>query len=341
MASTIYDVAHKAGVSISTVSRVLNNNPSVLDETRQKVLKVIAELEFKPNPIARGLVVKQTNLIELLFSWFGPKMDFRSHWYLEILNGVNEVVQENQFGLLVNTVAGDVGNAEIEQKVFRSAVDGILMVSPFLEEKEILRMMDRRVPIILVGHRPQDERIDFVDADNLGAAAQVADLFVELGHKKIACIAGPISVSGDAADRLKGFEKAIAHKGIPLAKGHVQEGQFNRESGFKAMEKLLMLPERPTAVFACDDAMAIGAWDAIEKAGLKVGKDIALVGFDDAPEASQPPYSLTTLKQDFRKLAMEATKLLITRIRNPNDWKPRHLLLPTPLIVRKSSGERV
>src|SRR5271170_2525060 len=104
MPSTIYDVADKAGVSISTVSRVLNNNPNVLEETRQKVMKVIAELEFKPNPIARGLVVKQTNVVEVFFSWFGADCDFRSYWYVEILNGVNEVVQENQFGLLVNTV---------------------------------------------------------------------------------------------------------------------------------------------------------------------------------------------------------------------------------------------
>ncbi len=338
MAPTIYDVAHQAGVSISTVSRVLNNNPSVLEETRQKVLKVIAELEFKPNPIARGLVVKQSNLIELLFSWFGPKMDFRSHWYLEILNGVNEVVQENQFGLLVNTIAGNIGMQEIDQKVFRNAIDGILMVSPFLEEKEILRMMDRRVPIVLVGHRAQDERIDFVDADNVGAAAQVVDYFAEMGHKKIACISGPIQVSGDAAERIKGFEKAMAKRGVPLPKGFVQEGQFNKDSGFKAMEKLLMLPEKPTAVFVCDDAMALGAWDAIVKAGLKVGKDIALVGFDDAPEASQPPYSLTSFKQDFRKLAMEATRLLIEKIHHPDDWKPRHVVLPTPLVIRKSTG---
>ena len=338
MASTIYDVAHMAGVSISTVSRVLNNNPSVLDETRQKVLKAIAELEFKPNPIARGLVVKQSNIIELLFSWFGPRMDFRSHWYVEILNGVNEIVQENQFGLLVNTIAGSMGAPEIDQKIFRNAIDGILMISPFLKEEEILRVMDRRVPIVLVGHRAEDERIDFVDSDNVGAAAQVVDYFAELGHKHIACITGPTLVSGDAIDRLKGFEQGMKKRGLPIPSGYIQEGQFNKDSGSKAMEKLLLQSPRPTAVFVSDDAMGQGAWDAIEKAGLKVGKDIALVGFDDAPEASLPPYSLTTLKQDFRKLAMEATRLLIDKIHHPDDWKPRHLLLPTPLIIRKSSG---
>jgi len=172
----------------------------------------------------------------------------------------------------------------------------------------------------------------------VNGAGQVVDYLAEMGHKAIACITGPTQVSGDAVDRLKGFEQAMKKRGLSIPAGYIQEGQFNKSSGTKAMEKLLMQPQKPTAVFACDDAMAQGAWDAVEKAGLKVGKDIALVGYDDAPEASQPPYSLTTIKQDFRHLAMEATRLLIERLRHPDDWKPRHILLPTPLVVRKSSG---
>jgi LacI family transcriptional regulator len=335
---TIYDVAQQAGVSISTVSRVLNKNPNVLEETRQKVLKVIADMEFKPNPIARGLVVKQTNLIEVFFSWFGRKCDFQSHWYIGLLNGINEVVQENQYGLLVNTIAGSFDPQEVYRKLFRNAVDGILVVSPYLEDNEIIAMNDNRVPIVLVGRRVEDPKIDFVDSDNVDAAIQAVNHLASLGHKKIACITGPAKGSGDGADRLRGFEQAMKKLALPLPKDYVVQGNFTKESGEEAMGKLLALVDRPTAVFAFDDLMALGAWDVAEKAGLKIGKDLALVGVDDIPEASTTPYSLTTLRQDFRELSTQATRLLIEKIKNSDSWKSRHILVPTRLITRASSG---
>jgi LacI family transcriptional regulator len=338
MASTIYDVAHRAGVSISTVSRVLNNNPNVLEETRQRVLKTIAEMEFKPNQIARGLVVKQTNLIQVFFSWFGLHCDFQSHWYVQLLNGVNEVVQENQYGLLVNTIAGVFDPQAIHRKIFHNAFDGILLVSPYLEEKEILRIVEKRIPAVLIGRRTDDTQLDFVDSDNVNAASQVVDYLVGLGHKKIACIAGPAKLPGDAADRLSGFEQAMKKHGLPIPKSYVPQGEFTEDWGREAMKNLLGLADRPTAVFASDDAIALGAWASIEKSGLKVGKDISLVGFDDIPESSASPYSLTTMRQDFQKLGTEATRLLIEKIKNPEGWKPRHVFMPTPLIVRQSCG---
>src|SRR5579885_1120433 len=116
MSVTIYDVAQKAGVSISTVSRVLNNNPNVLEDTRQRVLQAIGELNFKPNPIARGLVVKQTNLVEVCFSWSGYQINLQNAWYSGILNGINEVVQENRFGLLINTISGVFDPQEVYRR---------------------------------------------------------------------------------------------------------------------------------------------------------------------------------------------------------------------------------
>jgi DNA-binding LacI/PurR family transcriptional regulator len=338
MLAKITDVAHKAGVAISTVSRVLNNSPSVLEETRQKVMKVVAELDYKPNPIARGLAGKQINLIELFFSSFDDSCDFRRNWYLEILNGVNEVVQENQFGLLVNMVAGVLDPKEVFQKVFRHAADGILLVSPCLEEKDILRMLERWIPIVLIGHRIEDPRVDFVAGDNVTAAGQVVDHFASFGHKKIASISGPAGGSGDAVDRLRGFKNAMKKQGLSVPKNYIEEGGGDREWGYEAMRRLLTLSNRPTAVFALDDAMALGAWKAIEQAGLKVGEDIALAGFDDIPEASIPPYLLTTVRQDFLKLSVEAARILVEKIHHPENWTPRRMSIPMNLIVRKSCG---
>ena len=348
MPNTIYDVAHKAGVSISTVSRVLNNNPNVLEETRQKVLEAIREMKFKPNPIARGLVIKQTNLIEVFFSWSGPvfsmagyQFNLQSAWYVGLLNGINEVVQEKQYGLLINTVAGIFDPQEVYRRVFHNAVDGVLMVSPYLEERDVLQIADQRVPVVLVGYRAEDKTVDFVDSDNETAALKVVDHLEGLGHKKIACIAGQVKTSRNALDRLTGFKKGLQAKGLALPENYIVEGDFLRETGKMAMEKLLALPDRPTAVFACNDLMALGAWDVVEAAGLQVGKDIALVGFDDIAEAFTPPYSLTTIRQDYRTISVEAAQMLIERIQKPEGWKPRQLLVPAELVVRQSCGSRV
>lgn len=340
MSITIYDVAQKSGVSISTVSRVLNNNPNVLEDTRQKVLKTIAEMNFKPNPIARGLVVKQTNLIEVFFSWPGQQFNIQSEWYMKLLNGINEVAQEHKYGLLINTIAGVFAPQEVYRKIFNNALDGVLMISPYLEEKDIVQMMRSRAPIVLVGYRTESTTVDLVDSDNIKAGVQVVDHLVNLGHRKIACISGQIKTSRNAADRLLGYRQGMKKHGWPIPEEYIVEGNFLRESGFAAMEKLLALPERPTAVFAANDLMAMGAWDAIEKAKLVVGKDVALVGFDDIAEAATPNYSLTTMRQDYHTISVEATRMLIEKIQKPDGWKPRQIFVPAQLIARKSCGSK-
>ncbi len=340
MAITIYDVAKKAGVSISTVSRVLNKNPNVLEKTREAVLAVIKEMNFKPNPVARNLVVKQTQtvIIEVFFSWAGRQFNIQSDWYTKLLNGINEVLDEHQYGLLVNTIAGVFAPQLVYRKVFQNAVDGVLMVSPYLAEKDVLHMLDNRIPIVLVGYRTDDPGVDFVDTDNAQAASQVVDHLVKLGHRKIAYISGPVQYSRNAADRLQGFQQAMQKHGLAVPTEYIFEGNFLRKSGEEGIQKLLELPERPSAVFASNDLMALGAWDMLEKKGLKVGTDMALVGFDDIPEVGTPPYSLTTIQQDYHQVSVEATKVLIDKIKNPDDWKPRQILIPSQLIVRQSSG---
>ncbi|HVZ79319.1 MAG TPA: LacI family DNA-binding transcriptional regulator [bacterium] len=340
MSVTIYDVAHKAGVSISTVSRVLNNNPNVLEDTRQKVLQAIAELKFKPNPIARGLVARQTNLIEVVFSWSGYQFNLQSAWYVGLLNGINEVVQENQYGLLINTIAGIFDPQEVYRRVYHNAVDGVIMVSPYLEETDVLQMMDQKIPVVLIGYRTESQEMDFVDSDNVQAAVTVVDHLVKLGHKKIAFISGQPKTSRNANDRLRGFRMAMEGKGLSIPEGYIVEGDFMRPSGEEAMKKLLALPDKPTAVFASNDLMALGAWDVAEEAGLTVGGDIALVGFDDITEAFTPPYSLTTVRQDYRTISVEATRMLLDKIHAGSQWKPKQVLVPTQLVVRQSCGSK-
>ncbi len=339
--NTIYDVAKKAGVSISTVSRVLNNNPNVLADTRQKVLKVIADLNFKPNPIARGLVVKQTNLLEVFFSWAGYHLNFGNSWYMGILNGVNEVARQNKFGLLINTVAGEYDPRAVYEKVFSNIVDGVLIVSPYLNEAEVQAMVGARLPFVLISYRIDDSRIDFVDSDNIGAARLAVNHLVKLGRKKIAVINGIVATSRNAVDRWTGFQEAMKAQGRPLPEAYVKYGRFNVESGEICAEELLSLPDPPDAIFATNDYMAMGVVNVMRKRGMIPGQEVAVVGFDDIAEAASPSYSLTTIRQDFLGISSEAATLLINKIKQQNhNWEPQHLLIPTQLVVRTSCGSK-
>lgn len=336
---TIYDVAFKAGVSISTVSRALNHSSGVLDETRQKVMSAAAELEFKPNPIARSLVVKQVNLIQVCFSWSSGQhqINLENPWYLELLNGINEVAQEREYGLLINTLSGVFDPQEVYRRVSRNAVDGILLVSPYLTEEDFIQVKNYPVPVVLIGCRVNDPKMDFVDSDNSGAVDEVVNHLTTRGHRKIACITGEVEISADAAERLEEFQKAMKQRGLALPENYIVKGDFSKESGYKATKQLMSLREKPTAIFASNDLMALGAWSALEEGGFNVGKNIALVGFDDIPLASRSPYSLTTIKQDFRAISTQAAELLIEKMQNPDIWKARQIRVPTQLVVRQSS----
>jgi LacI family transcriptional regulator len=148
---TIYDVADKAGVSISTVSRALNNKNNLKELTRQKIFKAIDVLNFKIDPYARSLVMKQFNLLEVCFSWSSIRINLENEWYLGLLNGINDVVQEKRYGLLINTISGIFDLQEVSRRVARNAVDGVLMVSPYLKEEEMRQLKDFQVPLVLIG----------------------------------------------------------------------------------------------------------------------------------------------------------------------------------------------
>lgn len=306
------------------------------EETRQKVLKAVLDLNFKTDPFARSLVVKQFNLIEVCFSWSSIQINLENEWYLGLLNGINDVVQEKRYGLLMNTLSGIFDIQEVNRRVARSAVDGVLMVSPYLKEEEMRQLKDFQVPLVLIGCRVNDPSVDYVDSDNVKAVDEVVNHLVNRGHKKIACITGEVAISGDAADRLREFQQAMGRYGFRIPEKYVVGGDFSKGSGTRAMKKLLALSDGPTAVFASNDLMALGAWDSIAEEGLTVGKDIALVGFDDIPQASAPPYFLTTIRQDYRAISTQAARILIEKIQHPNDWKTRQVLIPTQLVVRQS-----
>jgi LacI family transcriptional regulator len=336
----IYDVAKKAGVSIATVSRVLNNNPNVRNETRRKVLDAINELKFKPDVSARELGVKQTHLIQIFFHIAKFPIDFDNNWFCDILNGAGEVLQAHHYGVLVNSVSGMPTAEEIYHRVLHNRADGILLIAPHMVERDLLRIMDQRVPIVPVEYRMENPHTSFVDTDNVNSVIQIVDHLVSLGHRKIACLAGPVAQNRNAQDRFEGFKKGLEKHGLDLPEDYVvTHDYYVREAGTEGMRKLLSLSDRPTAVFCSNDQIALGAWDVAQSAGLKVGKDISIAGYDDIPVASKPPYSLTTVRQDFLKLSSTAAEVLMEMIEKPEEAKTRQILVPTQLIARQSTGK--
>lgn len=337
--ANIYDVAQKADVSISTVSRVLNNQTNVNDETRQRVVQAIEELNFKPNVSARGLVMRNNNMIQMFLQVAKFPIDFECTWFQETLNGAGEVIQDNKYGLVLNTLVGLVDSEEFYKRAFYDgSVEGILLVAPHLEDRDVLKMTNQRIPIVLVGHRIEDPKTSFVDTDNRKAVREIVDHLVKLGHKKIACLAGPIDFNRNAQDRLEGFKEGLRSHGLRLPEDYVLKSvYYTRDAGEEGMEQLLKLADRPTAVFCSNDLMALGAWDRAEKAGLKIGVDLSLAGYDDLPSSSNV-YSLTTVRQDFKALSAEAARILIEKIHNPEAFKVRQVLMPCPVIYRRSTG---
>lgn len=337
--ANIYDVAQKAEVSISTVSRVLNNQNNVNEETRQRVVQAIQELNFKPNVSARGLVLRTSNMIQMFFQVAKFPVDFDSNWLPDILNGAGEVLQDSKYGLILNTLVGLVDSEEFYKRAFHDgSLEGILMVAPHLEDRDVLKMINQRIPVVLVAHRIEDPRVSFVDTDNRGAVRDIVDHFVGLGHKRIACLAGPIAFNRNAQDRLEGFKEGLRKHGLDLPENYViQSEYYTRDAGMEGMESLLKLPQRPTAVFGSNDLIALGAWETVEKAGLTVGKDVSLAGYDDIPLSSHG-FSLTTVRQDFKAVGSAAAQILVDKIKNPASTPARQVFVPCPIVVRKSTG---
>jgi DNA-binding LacI/PurR family transcriptional regulator len=338
--ATIYDVAQKSKVSIATVSRVLNKKDSLVTEkTRVQVLQAIKDLHFKPNLSARRLVSNRTNLIEVFFHINNFPLNFKNDWYNGILVGTTQVIQKNNMGLLINFLIGIPDPQEIVDRIFYNNVDGVLMIAPSLEEKHLLELSRQSTPIVMVGHRAQNPEISFVDTNNIEASETATEHLIGLGHKKIACLAGPTHNIQNAKDRLEGFQKAMSKHGLFVPKNFmVSSEEFIQQNGYDEMKKLLKLSEKPTAVYCCNDMLAMGAWDAVIEAGLKVGKDISIVGYDDIPAVSTAPYSLTTIRQDVEGLSAAATRLLISQIKSTEGFAPSQQYESTKLIIRSSTG---
>jgi LacI family transcriptional regulator len=333
---TLEEIAKRAGVSRSTVSRVINDQPNVRAPVRERVWQIIRETGYQPHAAARSLVTRRTRIVGVIIPEAVTTL-FTDPFFSHLLSGITRTCNAHGYHLMLSLFNGPVGPEEMYRRVVGGGhLDGVVVASTRFEDPLIEHLLEDDVPFVLVGRYPE-ERVRYVDIDNVGAARIAVDHLARLGHSRIGTITGPLNVCS-GADRLEGYRQAMEAHRLPVSDSLIVEGDFSEESGMAAARRLLSVGV--TAIFAASDIMAVGALKVIREAGLRVPQDVALVGFDDMPIAAALQPALTTVRQPVEQMGAMAADLLLGLLDCPPVGRPppQVLILPTKLIVRESCG---
>jgi LacI family transcriptional regulator len=330
MTVSIRDVARAAGVSVTTISRVLNDGV-VAEETRRRVREAIERLHYVPHGGARSLITRRTETIGVVLP------DLHGEFFSELIRGIDQAARRRGFHLLVSSSHSDAGEAQAVLRALRGRVDGLIVMAPDDSTLPALVHHDRAAPVVLINTGAGDLELDVLGIDNYGGARALVRHFLDLGHRRIALVGGP-PANLDARERERGWRDALAEIAGPPAAELVLAGDFREASGHEAGVRLAALRPRPTAVFAANDAMAVGCLSALRELGLRVPEEIALGGFDDIPIARYLNPALTSVRVPIAELGSRAMERLLTRLDDAAGARARRSLLPTQLVVRASSG---
>lgn len=335
MAVTLEEVAQLAGVSRSTVSRVINDRPNVRPETRERVWEAVEESGYRPHAVARSLVTSRTQIIGMVILEAVTRL-FTDPFFPLFLRGATGACRGHRYHMMLSLFNGSSGRDEAYEQVLRNDyLDGVILSSFSLDDAFAVWLLEAMVPFVTVG-RHSDERVRYVDVDNVGGARMAVEHLIRLGHRRVGTITGRLDMAS-GQDRLTGYRQALHLHRIPEEADLVAEGDYTENGGGAAMRGLL--EASPTAVFAASDAMAIGAMKAVREAGLEVPQDIALVGFDDSLAATAVEPALTTVRQPIERLGGMAVEVLLSMLKSPSEGTTTHrIILPTELIVRASCG---
>lgn len=327
---TIKDVARAAGVSVATVSRVMNGHSNVTDATRARVLAVMKSLRYSPHGAAQSLVTRRTQTIGVLLP------DMHGDFFSELIRGIDGAARIQGLHLLLSSSHGDLGDTTTALTAMRGRVDGLLIMAPSATAQFYAEHLPETLPAVLINADTASGAHARVTIDNFGGAVEMVRHLHQIGHRRIAFITGPID-NRDAAERLRGFRETmqlLAPEPQPL----IVHGDFNERSGFRAGQQIAALAERPDAVFAANDMMAIGCLLALQEAGIRVPEDVAVVGFDDVPIARLVRPALTTVAVPIADLGTVALERLVAEMDMPGRRVGSETLLRTQMKVRTSCG---
>ena len=330
MKATIRDVARRAGVSIATVSRVLNATTPVAEDKRRRVVAAAEALGYTPNEVARSLLGKATGGLGVLL----PSVS--GEFFSEFLNGLDRATHQNGFFLMISTSHRNLDEMSVALKSLHRRVDGLITMAPEGDAAQLRALLPERAPCVLVNTDAEGLACDAFNFDNYRGGFLATEHLLSLGHRRIAMLKGPARAF-DARERLRGYRAALRAYGQEPAPELEITGDYTSEAGKRAAETLLAMDPRPTAVFAANDQSALALIGALQNEGLSVPEALSVVGFDDIPSVRYASPPLTSIHVPIRDVAMRAVERLVERVRDRHAV-PQQRVLPVELVVRQSTA---
>ena len=322
---SIEDVAKRAKVSITTVSRVINNVSTVSDKNRVKVEEAVAHLKYKPNVSAQRLARGTNNSIGLVMPGY-PGI-FHSFYAIELIRGIGHACESNRLDLVFHITNG-------YNPLNTNNVGGVIFADIIENRKQVESAVDIGTPCVVINNRVNDLDVDFIAVDNQLGGEIAADYLVSLGHKNVAIVTGNLNTQA-GLERFEGFKGYFENKKLELPNEYIYQGDYSRRSARFAAEQFLNQKQPPTAIFACSDEMALEVIAVINENNLKVPDDISIIGFDDNPSCLFGVVALTTIRQPLFQMAEDAVRLLGSIISHKNKNRSS-IIVPPDLVIRES-----
>lgn len=326
------DVAQKANVSVSTVSRVINNKDRVDEKTRKKVLDAINKLQYYPNDIARNMRGKGAKTVAVVVP------DLSNYFYASVIKGIESIMRPKGYSILVCNSNEDIATEEqCMQMLLQKQISGMVIATVGGCDKFYKKYLSNGIPVVFFDNSPDtDESFDFVSIDNIKASRDLVEHLIGLGHREIAVLTGPQSETS-ARERLHGWKTTMEHNNLPVVEEQICIGEFTIESGAKLMRTILNSGRRPTAVFAANNFLAYGAIQTISEANLKIPEDIAVACFDAIDHTGLMRPKITTAVQPSEEIGTVAGDLLINKIENPKMTMFQKIILEPKLLINEST----
>jgi LacI family transcriptional regulator len=331
MSSTIKEVAQKAGVSTATVSRVFSHTVPVDERTALKVKQAASELRYIPSALGRSLSTRRTDTIGLLLP------DLFGEFFSEVIRGGDETAQQNNYHLLVSSSHTSRDDIEAALKTMRGRVDGVVIMSPHIDASTLDATLPRHLPVVLLNCYTEGNGYDSLNIDNFGGAREMVRHIMGHGHTRVAIIKGTED-NFDARERLRGYRAALVEGHGKCSETLELSGNFTEASGYDAAKAILSLSSRPSAIFASNDSMAIGALSALRDSGVRVPDEMALCGFDDIPIAAYLTPALTSVHVGINNLGIRAVQNILHAVQEKDRYRKQRVVVTTRLSLRESCG---
>jgi LacI family transcriptional regulator len=330
MTVTIYDVAREAGVSMATVSRVVNNNPNVKPQTRKKVFEAIEKLGYRPNAVARGLASKRTTTVGVVIP------DISNHIFAEVARGIEDIANMYHYNIILcNADKKKEKEIRVINTLLEKQVDGLLFMGAAVTDDHIEAFRTTTVPIVLCATGDEKREFPSVDIDHEKAGYDATKQLIDAGHRKVAMIAGRMEDPYTGLARYQGYRRALEEAGIPFREEYVRVGTYRYASGMEMMNYFLQLKDRPTAVFVATDEMALGALHQVQDAGLKVPDDISIISVDNSKLSIMVRPQLSTVSQPMYDIGAVSMRLL-TKLMKNETVEDKRVILPHEVVLRNT-----